>query len=595
MLRKRIIDDLKTSVNKFGFEVTDIVLSIPKNSSFGDYSTNLALQLAKVNPGSDKQSPQDIANKILENFGTPDYLEKAEIAGGGFINFFLKTEVLLKNLSQSYTHPAQDKKEKIMVEFTDPNPFKEFHIGHVFSNSVGEALCRLFEFQGDEVLRVNYFGDVGMHVAKSIWGLKQKLKEDGLSLEELEKGTLKEKVEYLGHAYVKGASSFEDPKFQEEIKRVNLVIYIAAQEFLKESTDFQPEADYASLVKTNSDEVKEIRHLFETGRKWSLDYFESIYVILGTKFNGYYPESIVGEYGLKQVKAHLEDGIFERSEGAIIFPGEKYGLHNRVFINSLGLPTYEAKELGLGVKKYEDYKYDRSIIVTGNEINEYFKVLMLALSKIQPEIAEKTIHLGHGMVRMIGSKMSSRKGNVLTFDDLYEAVKSKIDGLLKDFDPKEKEQVLKMVAVGAIKFAMLKHQPTVDTIFDIEKSVALQGDSGPYIQYTYARARSILRKLQPIDEIKLKVDSLEKEERQILQKIEYFPGMIEDALETLHPNVVALYLLELAGDFNLFYQKHRIIDAGEDKKMLRLALTQTVSAILKQGLYLLGIEAPEKM
>lgn len=592
MLKQRLEEDLKKAVTNLGFPATDIVISIPKAVIFGDYSTNLALQLAKLQEADSKQSALEIANKILSHLGDLSYLSKAEIAGGGFINFFIKDQTLLSNLS-SLGRPQKKTHEKVMVEFTDPNPFKEFHIGHVFSNAVGESLSRLFEFSGSEVRRVNYFGDVGMHVAKSIWGLREQLKEKKLTLAELEKKSLKERLEFLGSSYVKGAQAFES-EAQNEIKKINLLIYIVAQKYLEETEQFTPQADYKSLVEFTDVELDEVRKLFEAGRKWSLDYFETVYAILGTKFDGYYPESIVGEYGLKQVLKHIQDGIFVKSEGAIIFEAEKMDLHNRVFINSLGLPTYEAKELGLAFKKYQDYQYDKSIIVTGNEINEYFKVLMLALNKVYPDIARKTIHIGHGMVRMVGGKVSSRKGNVLTFDELFETVKSKIEPILKDFGTEEKEQILNMVAVGAIKFAMLKHQPEVDTIFDIDKSVALQGDSGPYIQYTYARAKSVLRKSLSNLSI-LSNLSLEKEERQILQKIEYFDEIVKEATESLHPNVIATYLLDLSSSFNLFYQKHRIINASEEKRQLRLALTSAVSIILKQGLYLLGIEAPERM
>lgn len=608
MLKQQILKDLKEVVKKLGFQLTDIVISIPQNPAFGDYTTNLALQLAKRERIKGKQSPLEVAKEILEELGKRDYLERAEVAGGGFINFFVKPKALMESLRQVCNQTAilKSKKEKVLVEFTDPNPFKEFHVGHLFSNSVGESLARLFEAKGFEVKRANYFGDVGMHVAKSIWGMRHKLAKEGLALKDLEQKTLRERVEFLGQAYTEGAEAYEQEKqTEEEVKRVNLLIYIAAQQYMEETSDFKPQVSYRSLVTFDEEELKQIREIFENGRKWSLEYFETIYNILGTKFDYYYPESVVGEYGLKQVLEHIDDGIFEKSDGAVIFPAEKYGLHNRVFINSLGLPTYEAKELGLAFKKYQEYQYDRSIIVTGSEVNEYFKVLMMALSKIHPELAKKTIHIGHGMVRMLGGKISSRKGNVLTFEEIFEQVKDKVAILLADFDSKEeKERLLNTVSVGAIKFAMLKHQPGADSIFDIEKSVALEGDSGPYVQYTYARANSILRNAQ----INYQLDlphadahsiavpaSLETEERQILQKIEYFADTVEEAAAILHPNVIATYLLEVAALFNLFYQKHRILNAPEDKKDFRLFLTCAVASVLKQGLNLLGIEAPERM
>lgn len=601
MIKNRILEDLKRVIEDLGYQTTDIVCSIPKNSNFGDYSTNVALQLAKLQPSTTKQSPVEIANEIVDRLQVTEdsdhYLEKIEVAGGGFINFFLKDEELLKNLKQNNITIPQSKREKVMVEFTDPNPFKEFHIGHVFSNAVGESLSRLFEFSGATVWRANFFGDVGMHVAKAIYGIQKKLQEDKLTFSDLEDKPLKERIKFMGQAYAVGATVFEEDKqAQEEMKRLNLLIFVAAQEHWQEAKDWKPRVDYRKyLPNIDERELAEIKKMWVVGRQWSLDYFEDIYKLLGTKFDGYYPESLTGEWGYDFVLEGLKKGIFEESDGAIVYRGEKHGFHTRVFINKLGLPTYETKDIGNAPLKYSEFAYDKSLIVTANEITEYFKVVISAMKEVNPKLGVKHQHLGHGVVRLPEGKMSSRTGKILTFDELFETVKSKIEAQLLDFDPEEKEQVLNIVSVGAIKFAMLKHNPAVDTIFDIDKSVALEGDSGPYLQYTYARARSILRKGSQMDKVDPKVDSLEKEERQVLQRIEYFEGVAKEALESLHPNVVASYLLELAADFNLFYQKHRIIDAEANKKELRIALVTSVSSILKQGLYLLGIEAPERM
>ncbi len=614
MLKSRIIADLQKAVKDLGFEVIDIVLSIPKNPSFGDYSTNLALQLAKLDNGYSKQpastsdndnklkrgeNPQDIANQIVSNLGNLSYLSHLEVKGGGFINFFIKTEDLIQNLGRPLEFKATDQGQKVMVEYTDPNPFKEFHIGHVFSNAVGESIARLFEASGATVFRANFFGDVGMHVAKAIFGIKQKLKEENLNFGGLEEKELTERIKFMGQSYVIGSTAYDnDPKAQDEIKRLNLLIFVAAQQYWQEEKDWKPRVDYRKYIeKIDEGELQEIQAMWVTGRKWSLDYFETIYAVLGTKFKGYYPESLTGEWGYDFVLEGLKKGIFEKSEGAIVYRGEKKGLHTRVFINKLGLPTYETKDIGNAPLKYSEFPYDKSIIVTANEISDYFKVVIEAMKEINPQLGEKTKHIGHGVVKLKDAKMSSRTGKILTFDELFETVKTKIESLLKEFDVDEKEKVLNAVSIGAIKFAMLKHQPSGDTFFDIEKSVALEGDSGPYIQYSYARARSILKKSseQLSDLGNLGSLTLEKEERQLLQKIEYFEGVVDEAKESMHPNVIATYLLELAADFNLFYQKHRIVDAEDDKRMLRLSLTKTVADILKQGLNLLGIEAPERM
>ncbi len=578
------MEDLQKAVEDLGYKSTDIVLSIPKNSAFGDYSTNIPLQLTKQSSANDKQSPdeiaKEIANRLQATGDSKKNIEDIKIVNG-FINFFLKNEALMKNLSKPMFEAKNLEKQKILVEFTDPNPFKEFHIGHVFSNTIGESICRLLEAQGAKVKRADYFGDVGMHVAKSIWGMQQKIKNEKLKMKNLEKRSAKDRVRFLGEAYALGAKAYEEDKeAAEEIKKINSLIYVH--------------------IKAASLQLEETEELFEKGRSWSLDYFETIYKRLGTKFDYYYPESIMGEYGLKIVKEHLDDGVFEQSEGAIIFPGEKYGLHRRVFINSLGLPTYEAKELGLAVKKHQDFDYDQSIVVTGNEINEYFKVLMTALAQIYPKLAASTKHIGHGMVRVPSGKLSSRKGSVLTFEWLFEQVRRKVVGLMeksptsKDIKKEEKQQIVDIVSIGAIKFALLKSSPHMDVIFDLEKSVSLQGDSGPYVQYTYARARSVLEATNFDNKVIMAPADLEPEERALLQNIEYFESFVKEAAKNFAPNALAEYLLNLAKAFNLFYQKHRILKAGEKEKF-RLAATNAVAAVLKQGLYLLGIEAPERM
>ncbi len=486
--------------------------------------------------------------------------------------------------------------EKIILEFTDQNPFKEFHIGHVFSNTVGESLSRLFENSGAIVWRGNFFGDVGMHVAKAIYGIRKKTVNENLNFDDLGNKPLVERIKFMGQAYALGAAAYEeDNAAQEEMKKLNLLIFVAAQEYWKEVKNLEPKVDYRKYT-GGIDEalLKEVKHLWSTGRGWSLEYFETIYLILGTKFDGYYPESLTGEVGYGLVMEGLKKGIFEESEGAVVYKGEKYGLHTRVFINKLGLPTYETKDIGNAPLKYSEFEYDKSLIVSANEIDEYFKVVLAAMKEVNPQLGQKTIHLGHGVVRLTGGKMSSRTGKILTFDELLEAVSKKIEPLVSD--NVRGDDVVKKVGVGAIKFAMLKHQPQMDTIFDLDKSVALEGDSGPYVQYTYARAKSLLKNAEGMEKIDdKKIDSLEKEERQLLKRLEYFQGAVEEATQSLHPNVIASYLLELASDFNLFYQKHRILDAKDNKKALRLSLTRAVAMVLKHGLHLLGIEAPERM
>lgn len=575
------MEDIKAQINiaiesalkNFIKEEIKFLVEKPENEAHGDYSSNIALVVSKIL----KKNPFDLALELVKKINSSDVklanIERVEAAKPGFINFYLSKDFLATSMiriievKDGYGSSEKLKNKRIMVEFTDPNPFKEFHIGHLYSNTVGESVSRMLTALGANVKRANYQGDVGMHVAKAIYGMKN----EELIINNLEKKNIKEKIKVLGQCYAFGAKVYEeDEKAKKEIEELNKKIY---------------------------DKDPDVMPLYGKGRQWSLEYFESIYKRLGTKFDFYYFESEVGVEGLKLVKEFLKKGVFEESQGAVIFPGEKYGLHNRVFINSLGLPTYEAKELGLAPKKYKDFQYDQSIVITGNEIIGYFKVLLAALGKINPELAAKTKHLPHGMVKLPTGKMSSRTGNVLTGEWLLDEAKK----LLKSKYPEMEEDTLEKVAVGSVKYALLKSSIGHDIEFDFEESINIQGNSGPYLQYTFARTRSVLRKTQTANSElltankKLEVSSqkLEIEEVSLLRALIRFSEVVGEAGSKFAPNLLCNYLFDLAQKFNLFYQKHKII--GSESQEFRYTLTISVSEVLKKGLQLLGIQAPEKM
>lgn len=550
-------------------------ITASESAAHGDYASNIALVVAK----KVGKNPRDIASEIvaiIEN-ELPMYLEKVEIAGPGFINFTLSKSVLLDKLSGISKSTEIDEKilplndQKIMIEFTDPNPFKEFHIGHLYSNIVGESLSRLMESQGATVRRVNYQGDVGLHVAKALYGLQQKIKDQRSKINDLEESPLEERAKFLGEAYALGATKYEeDESAKAEIKNLNKKVY---------------------------EKDPEIQELYEKGRQWTLDYFETIYQRLGTKFEQYYFESEAGPRGIALVREYLEKGIFEESQGAVIFPGEKYGLHSRVFINSLGLPTYEAKELGLAFTKYEDWQFDRSIIITGNEIDEYFKVLLKALSVIGPEIAEKTTHLSHGMVRLPEGKMSSRTGNVITGEWLLNTAveKAKEKMTSNRIEVENTDEVAEKVGVGAIKYALLKNGIGKDIAFSFDESISFEGNAGPYLQYTFARTQSVLRKAGEAQGGSFAEITLSAVERELLVHLIRFDEVVAESAKRYSPNLVASYLFDLAQQFNLFYQKCPILKVEGDVRAFRLQLTENVGKTLKEGLRLLGIQAPERM
>lgn len=589
-LKQQLISELQNVLQGLGLADVTPIVDYPADPKFGDYSTNVALIAAKKHSKNPREFAEELRSKI-QDLGV---IEKVEIAGPGFINFWITNDALQKEIQEAEI-PQIEKGQKIIVEYTDPNPFKEFHIGHLYSNVVGESIARLHEAVGAEVWRADYFGDVGMHVACSIWGLQQKFGEDKITIDDLAQKPLKERIAYFGQAYAKGATAYkEDESAKEPIKEINFLCFKAAQEVVLPSFSEQPQVDYDRFIKNGIYEYEDIKKIYEIGRQWSLAYFETIYERLGTKFAGYYPESRTGEFGYGMVMDGLEKGVFEKGEGgAVIFPGSKYGLHDRVFINSLGLPTYETKDFGNAVAKEKDFPYDKSVIVTGNEINEYFHVVIKALSMVYPELGAKTVHMGHGMVRLPEGKMSSRTGKIKTGESLLDAAQEQAKKLSESDD----EVLADQIGQAAIKYAFLKSGVGKDIIFDFEESVSFDGNSGPYLQYTYARTQSVLAKSQ-ISNLQSQIYEglpLQTEERDVLRLLARFPEIVQEAAERLSPNVLCTYLFDLAQAFNVFYQKCPILKAEGEIGEFRLSLTESTGEILKKGLAFLGIQAPSKM
>jgi arginyl-tRNA synthetase len=566
-------ESIKKALKEIEPDFENFSVEYPTDITFGDYSSNVAMVLAKKMDKNPKILAGEIVEKIKEQ--KSEIFEKVEVAGPGFINFYLSNKyfngVLEEILEKEDDFGKNDKykNQKVMVEYTDPNPFKVFHIGHLMSNAIGESISRIIENAGAKVVRACWQGDVGLHVAKAIWGMKEKIKNESASrrIDIKDLG-----VKEWGEAYVLGSERYENDELIKN--QINL--------FNKEIFD-----------KSNQD----LNVLYDAGRKISLDHFEEIYKKLDTHFDHYFFEGTEGRDGLKIVENNLGK-VFEKSEGAIVFKGENYNLHTRVFVNSAGLPTYETKELGLNKAKFEKEKdLARSIIVTGNEQNDYFKVLLKVIEIIFPEIGKKTEHIGHGMLQFATGKMSSRKGNVITGESLIEDVEEMVAEKIKDsnFNPEEKDKIKTAVAVGAIKYSILKQSIGGNIIFDFKKSVSFEGDSGPYLQYSYARANSVLEKGKDFgfkDDDKV----LSEECLAVARFLERFTEVTKRAEEEMEPHHVVTYLVQLAGLFNNFYAHNQVVDSGDKEKTKeRLSIVKAFSVVMKNGLKLLAIPVLEKM
>lgn len=532
--------------------------------AFGDYATNIALQLA----GKLGKSPREVAEQIVDKLNAEQDFSEVTIAGPGFINIRVSNHVLLKELEEmvsqsSYGQTKVYKDKTVITEYSDPNPFKVLHAGHLYTSVIGDAISHLIEYAGGNVHRVNFGGDVGMHVAKTMWAI---IKNIGGELpEKLSEIDEAKRSEWMAACYVEGTRAYEDDETAKaEITALNKKIY---------------------QLHTDDDHDSTLGQIYWTCRQWSYDYFDAFYERIGTSFEKYYPESQTAPVGLSTVLEQRNKGVYKDSEGAIVFEGEPYGLHTRVFVNKEGLPTYEAKDIGLSIKKWEDYHFDESVIITGNDITEYMKVVLKSIEQFLPELAHRTKHITHGNVKLAGGvKMSSRKGNFLRAVDVLD--------IAAEENEKAQGNRNEAAVLGAVKYAFLKNRIGPDVIFDPRESVGLHGNSGPYLQYAHARAVSILQKLGDASEGASSVE-FDEGERKILVKLSEYPEVVLQATSVLEPHLICTYLYELAQEFNRFYENSRIV--GDEREAIRGRLVKAYANILRGGLSLLGIEAPERM
>lgn len=546
----------------------------PDRPENGDYATNIAFALTKEL----KQSPLAIATSLAGQITPDTIIEKVEVAAPGFINIFITEQYMRTQLSviaegtfQFYPYHLGEH-TRLMIEFAHPNTLKLFHIGHLRNIITGESLVRLFEASHNKVIRANYQGDVGMHIAKTLWRLKQ-MNESG-ELEPIRTAPLREKITAIGKAYAAGNAAFEsNPDSKQQVIEINKAIYAK---------------DPA------------IMPLYTETRQWSLDYFEEIYQRVHTTFDSYYFESQMSDRGVELCRQAVEQGILIEDDGAVIIPGEKYGVDRRVFINSLGLPTYEGKEMALAEREFSEHgAIDACIHLVTAEQSSYFKAAFKAqeLAGIVPPGGQR--HQTYGWVDIKGQKMSSRKGNVVEGEFLLNEAKKQI---LETYE-KSTDATAETLAVAAVKYAFLKHGLQTKVEFDMGEAVNLNGNSGPYLLYTYVRTQSVLRKelspehLSETDNTTIQGTAvqLNVEERNLMRQLGQFADVVFDATRNHAPNLLTTYLYELAQQYNYFYQKHPILKAEPAVKQFRLLVTKAVFQTLTRGLSLLGIATVEEM
>jgi arginyl-tRNA synthetase len=566
-IREATYAALQEYVAQKGGDIFAVIFAVewPGDMAHGDYAVNVAMAAAKTLGTNPRELASELAPLIATQLGV--LVSSVEVAGPGFINITLSPGAIALRIAQVInqgeawgTNESKNSK-RIMIEYGNPNPFKEMHIGHMTGAIIGESISRLIAAGGATVLRDTFGGDVGPHVAKALWALHQKGVTDVASPKE------------IGAAYIHGSNSYEEStEAKAEIDELNTRIYqiVEAQ----------------NAPESLSEDDRSLLTLWRKGREVSMEEFNRLFALLDTKFDYTFFDSDTTTLGLAEVQRGLVSGVFEESEGAIIYRGEKAGLFTLVFITSRGNPTYETKEVGLALLKESHTTTDEVLITTAIEQIGHFKVVLAALHELLPALAEKTRHIPHGLLQLTTGKMSSRKGNIITAAELIrEMIETALE---KNPDPVIAEQV----AIGAIKYMILRSAPGSNIIFDPEKSLSLDGDSGPYLQYALTRARSVIAQAEPNPESEAGHDAPEKPyliERVLVR----FPEVVAVAQKNLAPHTVAQYVTQLAGEWNSFYAQERI--RGGTHEAYKLQLAKAFVQTMENGLELLGIPIPEKM
>ncbi len=505
----------------------------------------------------DEKDPLKAAKKLKDILDKTKIKNKYDIKQEGpYINFY-PTDKYYIELLKSKLIEGKKKKERIVIDYSSPNIGKPFHVGHFRNTVFGWALVNIYKTLGYDVITDNHLGDWGTQFGKliyayKVWGKEEKLKKEG--------------TKYLLELYVKFHKEEETKKDLKEY---------AKQELVK-------------LLKGDKENLKLWKMFVEINMK----YFKDLYKILGVEFDYYLGESFYVKDSLEMVKELLKKGIAKESDGAVIIPLEKYNLPNLLILKGDGATLYATHDLACLKYRKEKMKADKIIYIVGSEQTEYFKQIFKAAEIIGWYKEEQLVHISYGLVDLPEGKMSTRKGNIILVEDIINKSISLSRKLLKEKKTKVKdvEEAARVIGLGVVKFTMLSQSRNKSVTFDWNKIVSFEGDTGPYIQYTYSRGLSILKKAADKENKNISLDYKEKE---LINKILVFEKALQDSLNKNDPNVIATYLIELCHLFNSFYQSERII--GSEKEWIRCLIVKKTTENIEKGLKLLGIEVLEKM
>ena len=564
---------LQDKIKKY-WQVDGFVIE-PAKMQFGDLTVNVAFILAKQRKLPPLQVAREIADKLSQDKELADIFSRIEAVQPGYVNFYFSDKYLKNVLADIISgnfglNVGQGK--KIVIEYSSPNTNKPLHLGHLRNDALGMALANILQFLGFEVIKTSVINDRGIHIMQSLlaylkWGEGKTPDQVG-----------KKGDQFVGDFYVRFHQEAEkDPTLKEEA---------------------------AELLRRWEQGDQEIRQIWRQLNEWVFQGWRETYNLYGSEFDKWYYESELYDKGKSIIKQAAEKGIVkQRSDGAYVIDLSKFGLGSResgekVLLRADGTTVYITQDIYLAIKRYEDFNFDKMIYVVASEQEYHFKVLFAILDILGAGLSDKLFHFSYGMVNLPEGKMKSRQGKVVDADELIsqmiDLAKVEIEQRSPNLPITEKEENAKAIALSAIKYWFLRANPRSTLTFDPKKSLDFEGDTGPYLLYSYVRLRSILRKADWKEKVKIEQD-LPEAERNLLRKMARWPFVLQHFMDGYNINLICLFLNELASDFNSYYHSHPVLQSDEEIKKLRLQLIAAGSSLLKKGLEMLNIKTVEKM
>ena len=578
----------------YGVQVPEKMVQLQETrAEFEGQLTLVVFPFLKMSKKAPEATAQEIGDQLVAK--VPEVISKFNVIKG-FLNLVINPAQwieLLESIQQNPTFgftPVTEESPLVMIEYSSPNTNKPLHLGHVRNNLLGWALANVMQANGNKVVKTNIVNDRGIHICKSMlawlkWGNGETPETSGKKGDHL-----------IGDYYV----AF-DKHYREEVKE--LVAQGMDEEQAKQEAPLIKEA-HEMLVKWEQNDP-EVRALWKKMNEWVYAGFDETYKALGVSFDKIYYESETYLEGKEKVEEGLQKGFFYRREdGSVWADLTKEGLDEKLLLRSDGTSVYMTQDIGTAKLRFQDYPIDKMIYVVGNEQNYHFQVLSILLDKLGFKWGKDLVHFSYGMVELPNGKMKSREGTVVDADDLIATMISdarqmsadkvnKLEGITEE----EAQEIARIVGMGALKYFILKVDARKNMLFNPEESIDFNGNTGPFIQYTYARIRSILRKAGEVDMAALAKDTeLSDKEISLIQHLQGFQAAIKQAGADYNPSCIANYCYELVKEYNQFYHDFSVLrEEDEKKRLFRIALSAAVSQVVKNGMGLLGIEVPERM